>query len=81
MSSWLDIIVVSAAGKTTNRLVKLWQYYKQGDSQEIIKSIKKLKYFQIKLIKDLLLGKIKEDEIESVNNDLNAIFKSITEKN
>jgi aspartokinase/homoserine dehydrogenase 2 len=74
-----DIIVVSAAGKTTNRLVKLWQYYDQGDSQELINSIKQLKHFQIKLIKELLVGKAKEDEIQSVNNDLSAIFKSTIE--
>ena len=30
-----DVIVVSAAGKTTDTLVKLWQSYQQADQQAV----------------------------------------------
>ncbi|KGJ97562.1 hypothetical protein, partial [Colwellia psychrerythraea] len=76
-----DIIVVSAAGKTTNMLVKLWQYYKDADNQGVISTITQLKDFQTKLIEELLEGKVEKPEIHTINEDFSVILKLIAEKN
>ncbi|MEH6396359.1 bifunctional aspartate kinase/homoserine dehydrogenase II [Pseudoalteromonas sp.] len=49
-----DCVVVSAAGKTTNTLVKLWQSYQQSDQQAVSDILLQLDNHQRTLIEQLL---------------------------
>ncbi|MEO2268741.1 bifunctional aspartate kinase/homoserine dehydrogenase II [Pseudoalteromonas sp. YIC-656] len=49
-----DVVVVSAAGKTTDTLVKLWQAYQQGDTHACADVLSVVKAHQLELINELL---------------------------
>ncbi|MBU2969528.1 bifunctional aspartate kinase/homoserine dehydrogenase II [Pseudoalteromonas sp. C2R02] len=68
-----DSIVVSAAGKTTNTLVKLWQCYQQNDAQGICDVVKLLKNHQVELISELLIDEQQVHALGKLNIELDAI--------
>ncbi|SFD08192.1 bifunctional aspartate kinase/homoserine dehydrogenase II [Pseudoalteromonas denitrificans] len=68
-----DSVVVSAAGKTTNTLVKLWLCYQQNDSQGTLDVIKLLKNHQVELISELLIDELQETALQKLNDELELI--------
>ncbi|CAM4069091.1 bifunctional aspartate kinase/homoserine dehydrogenase II [Pseudoalteromonas byunsanensis] len=68
-----DCVVVSAAGKTTNTLVKLWQSYKQDDNQGFSDILLQLENHQNELIEALLVGHNRRDLIAQLDTELQAI--------
>ena len=68
-----DCVVVSAAGKTTDTLVKLWQSYQQQDPQAIADIILLLSNHQSVLIKQLLIASAKHEALEILATELSAI--------
>jgi len=58
-----DLIVVSAAGKTTNRLIS-WVNLLGKDGRQAHEALQELRFFQQALIEDLLTG-AKADELQS----------------
>lgn len=68
-----DCVVVSAAGKTTDTLVKLWQSYQQQDSQAITDIILLLNNHQTALIEQLLIANAKREAIDLLARELSSI--------
>ncbi|MGO2477809.1 MAG: bifunctional aspartate kinase/homoserine dehydrogenase II [Pseudoalteromonas sp.] len=68
-----DCIVVSAAGKTTDTLVKLWHSYQYEDNQAQSDIILLLDNHQRSLIESLLKGAQKQKLLSLLNQELAAI--------
>ncbi|MBQ4832623.1 bifunctional aspartate kinase/homoserine dehydrogenase II [Pseudoalteromonas sp. MMG010] len=75
-----DCVVVSAAGKTTDTLVKLWQSYLQKDSQALNDILLLLHNQQKGLIDPLLHGDIKHETLQQLDNELLIINQHISQK-
>lgn len=73
-SGALDIIVVSAAGKTTNGLIE-WLSLLEKDSVLAHEALEKLRIYQKNLIENLIETNQKEDLICALFDDLNAMEK------
>lgn len=65
-----DCVVVSAAGKTTNTLVKLWQSYQQGDLQAVSDILLLLDNHQRTLIEQLLTAQLKQQALSLLQQEL-----------
>lgn len=65
-----DCVVVSAAGKTTNTLVKLWQSYQQGDQQAVSDILLLLDNHQRVLIEQLLTAQAKQSALNVLEQEL-----------
>lgn len=65
-----DCVVVSAAGKTTNTLVKLWQSYQQGDQQAVSDILLLLDNHQRSLIEQLLTAQAKHQVVSLLQQEL-----------
>ncbi|MDP4985260.1 bifunctional aspartate kinase/homoserine dehydrogenase II [Pseudoalteromonas tunicata] len=72
-----DVVVVSAAGKTTDTLVKLWQSYRQADQQAISDVLALLSANQFELIADLLTDSYKDSALELLDAELISIGEKI----
>ncbi|TMO67349.1 bifunctional aspartate kinase/homoserine dehydrogenase II [Pseudoalteromonas aurantia] len=70
-----DCVVVSAAGKTTNTLVKLWQSYKQQDQQAFSDVLIQLEKHQSELVDELFSG----DVYRALKGQLDAELVAITQ--
>ncbi len=70
-----DCVVVSAAGKTTDTLVKLWQSYQQQDTQAIADIVLLLSNHQIALIEQLLIANAKHHALDLLETELSIITK------
>lgn len=68
-----DCVVVSAAGKTTDTLVKLWQSYQQQDTHVIADILLQLNNHQIDLIEQLLQANTKRNALKILNEELSTI--------
>ncbi|WP_372862524.1 bifunctional aspartate kinase/homoserine dehydrogenase II, partial [Pseudoalteromonas sp.] len=68
-----DCVVVSAAGKTTDTLVKLWQSYQQKDLQAIADIILLLSNHQSVLIEQLLIASAKHEALDILATELSTI--------
>lgn len=74
-----DAVVVSAAGKTTDTLVKLWQCFEDKDSQGIIDIIQLIRTHQSEIINDLL--KSPAEILALLTRELESIEQHIAEQN
>jgi len=70
-----DCVVVSAAGKTTDTLVKLWQSYQQHDTQALADIVLQLNNHQSDLITQLLQGDLKRSALTTLNEELSLVAK------
>lgn len=68
-----DCVVVSAAGKTTNTLVKLWQSYVQGDAQAVSDILLQVESQQTQLIAELVDGELQRNLLNTLEGELKAI--------
>ncbi|MCQ8879198.1 bifunctional aspartate kinase/homoserine dehydrogenase II [Pseudoalteromonas shioyasakiensis] len=68
-----DCVVVSAAGKTTNTLVKLWQSYQQGDQQAVSDILLLLDNHQRTLIEQLLTAQVKQQALSLLQQELTQL--------
>jgi aspartokinase/homoserine dehydrogenase 2 len=75
-----DCVVVSAAGKTTDTLVKLWQSYQQQDAQALSDIILLLNNQQRDLIEQLLQADAKHDALKQLAHELNVISQAIEQQ-
>lgn len=71
-----DCVVVSAAGKTTDTLVKLWQSYQQRDTQAVTDIIILLNNHQAALLEQLLVGELKHQTQTILTQELNTIAQN-----
>lgn len=71
-----DVVVVSAAGDTTNRLVATLDALQQsGDTAEIL--LDQLQQFQVGLIEELLSGEIKAQLLDLIDQDFTRIRQQL----
>ncbi|WP_462173689.1 bifunctional aspartate kinase/homoserine dehydrogenase II [Pseudoalteromonas xiamenensis] len=75
-----DCVVVSAAGKTTNTLVKLWQSYTQGDTQAVSDILLQLESQQTQLLSELLQGELQRHLLNLLHVELKAIASQSEQK-
>ncbi|CAH9055127.1 Bifunctional aspartokinase/homoserine dehydrogenase 2 [Pseudoalteromonas sp. CIP111854] len=68
-----DCVVVSAAGKTTNTLVKLWQSYQQDDIQGFSDILLQLENHQAELIKALFQAQPQRQLLSQLDTELQVI--------
>ncbi|KPH89976.1 aspartate kinase [Pseudoalteromonas undina] len=68
-----DCVVVSAAGKTTDTLVKLWQSFQQQDTQAIADIILLISNHQSSLIEQLLIANAKHEALNILATELSII--------
>jgi len=68
-----DCVVVSAAGKTTDTLVSLWQSYQQQDKQAITDILLQLSNHQTALIEELLKADAKHTALAVLAQELSNI--------
>lgn len=68
------VVVVSAMGKTTNKLEHIFNSFIKKDREAYFKSVNELKMFHLNIIQDLF----KNDSFEEVNEIINALFNQIT---
>ena len=68
-----DCVVVSAAGKTTNTLVTLWQSYQQGDQQAVSDILLQLDNHQRTLIEQLLSPAARHTALNVLEQELALI--------
>jgi aspartokinase/homoserine dehydrogenase 2 len=68
-----DCVVVSAAGKTTNTLVKLWQSYQQQDHQAFSDVLMQLEKHQSELVDELFAGDVHTQLKATLNDELISI--------
>lgn len=71
-----DIIVVSAAGKTTNALIE-WLSLFEKDSAAAQKALENLRFYQQNLIENLIEKNQKQALVRALFDDLNAMEKEI----
>ena len=72
-----DVIVVSAAGKTTDTLVKLWQSYQQQDQQALSDVLALLEQHQSELIQELLVAPFQQSVLSALAGELADISEQI----
>lgn len=72
-----DCVVVSAAGKTTDTLVKLWQSYQQQDTHVVADILLQLNNHQTDLITQLLHADLKRTALTRLHSELTAISELI----
>ncbi|WP_105188538.1 bifunctional aspartate kinase/homoserine dehydrogenase II [Pseudoalteromonas sp. T1lg48] len=70
-----DIVVVSAAGKTTDTLVKLWQAFEQQDQHCAVDVISLLRNHQQELIQELLSGENKALVLNLLEQELAQVWQ------
>jgi len=75
-----DLIVVSASGKTTNTLIKLWRCYQQANVQGSFDCIKLLKIHQVELITELLTGEQQIQALKNLNQEIKIIINLINQE-
>ena len=68
-----DCVVVSAAGKTTNTLVTLWQSYQQQDDRAFNDILLQLENHQRELIDALFVGSVHQALLSELSQELQAI--------
>jgi aspartate kinase len=68
------VVVVSAMGKTTNKLEDIFNSFINKDKEAYLKSTKELKTFHTNIIQDLFEG----DSLEQINEIINALFHKIS---
>jgi len=71
-----DCVVVSAAGKTTNTLVTLWQSYEQQDQQSFNDILLQIENHQTELIESLFNGDERRELIDTLLTELQVITQS-----
>lgn len=67
------VLVVSAMGKTTNKLEDIFNSFLKKDKEAYLKNTNELKTFHLKIIQDLFKG----DSLEEINEIINALFHKI----
>lgn len=67
------VVVVSAMGKTTNKLEDIFNSFIKKDKEAYLKSTNELKTFHLKIIQDLFNG----GSLEEINEIINALFNQI----
>ncbi len=75
-----DCVVVSASGKTTDTLVKLWQSYQQQDRQAVSDILLLIDNNQRALIEQLLTGQNKQQALAQLNDELAVLNELISQK-
>lgn len=73
-----DCVVVSAAGKTTDTLVSLWQSYQQQDEQAVADIILQLSNHQTSLIEELLQADAKRTALSVLAKELSEVANLAT---
>jgi len=68
------VIVVSAMGKTTNKLEDIFDSFIKKDKKAYLNRTNELKTFHLNIIQDLFKG----DSLVEINEIINALFKQIT---
>lgn len=68
------VVVVSAMGKTTNKLEDIFNSFLKKDKVAYLKNTNELKTFHLNIIQDLFKG----DSLEEINEIINALFHKIT---
>lgn len=68
-----DCVVVSAAGKTTDTLVLLWQSYQKQDTQAVADILLQLNNHQSDLIEQLLEADLKRSALKTLSIELSYI--------
>ncbi|WP_105199343.1 bifunctional aspartate kinase/homoserine dehydrogenase II [Pseudoalteromonas sp. T1lg10] len=76
-----DIVVVSAAGKTTDTLVKLWQTFEQQDQHSGMDVISLLRNHQQELIQELLSGERKAQVLTQLEQELTHVWLGFEQGN
>ena len=74
-----DCVVVSASGKTTDTLVKLWQSYQQQDNQAVSDILLLIDNNQRALIEQLLVAKNKQQALAQLKDEL-ALLNTLIAK-
>ena len=67
-----DLVVVSAAGKTTNRLIEFLDGLNK-DGRLAHEALQNLKQFQAKLIEELIIGDAKTSLLAQVNDEISTL--------
>ncbi|TMN94024.1 bifunctional aspartate kinase/homoserine dehydrogenase II [Pseudoalteromonas phenolica] len=75
-----DCVVVSAAGKTTNTLVKLWQSYQQQEQQSFNDILLQVENHQIELINALFQGEKQRQLADTLLTELQVITQAANSK-
>jgi len=75
-----DGVVVSASGKTTDTLVKLWQSYQQQDRQAVSDILLLIDNNQRALIEQLLTGQNKQQALAQLNDELAVLNELISQQ-
>ncbi|MCF2899631.1 bifunctional aspartate kinase/homoserine dehydrogenase II [Pseudoalteromonas sp. OFAV1] len=75
-----DCVVVSASGKTTDTLVKLWQSYHQQDSQAVSDILLLIDNNQRALIEQLLTGQNKQQALAQLKDELAVLNELISQQ-
>ncbi len=68
------IVVVSAMGKTTNKLEAIFNSFIKKDKETYFKYTKELKIFHV----DIIQGLFKGDALNEINEVINTVFNDIT---
>lgn len=72
-----DVVVVSAAGNTTDTLVKLWQTHMDGDSELVQDIISLVHNHQTQLFSELVAGPLHDAAIKTLDDDINYISEAL----
>ena len=75
-----DCVVVSAAGKTTNTLVKLWQSYQQQEQQSFNDILLQVENHQLELINALFQGEKQRQLADTLLTELQVITQAANSK-
>ena len=75
-----DCVVVSAAGKTTNTLVKLWQSYQQQEQQSFNDILLQVENHQVELINALFQGEKQRELADTLLTELQVITQAANSK-
>ena len=75
-----DCVVVSAAGKTTNTLVKLWQSYQQQEQQSFNDILLQVENHQVELINALFQGEKQRQLADTLLTELQVITQAASTK-
>ncbi|MCG7549713.1 bifunctional aspartate kinase/homoserine dehydrogenase II [Pseudoalteromonas sp. Of7M-16] len=76
-----DCVVVSAAGKTTNTLVKLWQSYLQKDDNAFNDILLQVENHQNQLLTELFTSQQANTLLEKLKDELQSIAKAAADLN
>ncbi|KYL33281.1 bifunctional aspartate kinase/homoserine dehydrogenase II [Pseudoalteromonas agarivorans] len=75
-----DCVVVSAAGKTTDTLVSLWQSYQQQDKQAVADILLQLSNHQTALIEELLKADAKHTALAVLAQELSDVAEQASKQ-